>query len=80
MAEASKTTETKNADAKPAEQATAAPGERRSAPVGSKLAPAAESSDPAVHQLLAEIQTAQMNDDKDAESAARKELRQLGYE
>ena len=52
----------------------------RPAPVGSKLAPAAESSDPAVHQLLAEIQTAQMNDDKDAEKDAREELRQLGYE
>ena len=66
MAEASKTTESKTAEQKPA--------------VGSKLAPAAESSDPAVHQLLAEIETAKSNDDKDAEKAAREDLRALGYE
>jgi hypothetical protein len=66
MAE-TKTTETKTSEPKPA-------------PVGSKLAPAAESSDPAVHQLMAEMYTAQQNDDKDAEAAARKELRQLGFE
>jgi len=69
MAETSKT-ETKTAETKPAAGA---------APRGN-LAPAAESSDPAVHQLLAEIQTAQMNDDKDAEKDAREDLRALGYE
>jgi hypothetical protein len=52
----------------------------RTARVGGQLAPAAESSDPAVHQLLGDIQTAQMNDDKDAEAAAREDLRALGYE
>lgn len=66
MAEAKSTTDTKPAEPKPS--------------VGGNLAPAAESSDPAVHQLLAEIQTAQMNDDKDAEKNAREDLRALGYE
>jgi hypothetical protein len=58
----------------------AEPKPDRTARVGDKLAPAAESTDPAVHQLLAEIQTAQMNDNKDAEAAAREDLRALGYE
>jgi hypothetical protein len=69
MAETAKT-DTKSTEAKPA--AGAAPRAR--------LTPAAESSDPAVHRLLAEIQTAQMNDDKDAEKSAREDLRALGYE
>ena len=59
---------------------TTTKAEPKAAPVGSKLAPAAESSDPAVHQLLAEIQTAKLNDDKDAEKNAREDLRALGYE
>ena len=41
---------------------------------------AAESSDPAVHKLLAEIQTAVMNDDKDAAEAVYAELSKLGFE
>jgi len=45
-----------------------------------KLAPAAESGDPAVHQLLAEIQTAQSNGDDNAEKDLRKQLAELGYE
>lgn len=49
------------------------------APTGSK-APAAESGDPAVHKLLADIQTAQLNGDSDAEKNLRKELADLGYE
>lgn len=69
MAETSKS-ETKPAETKPAAGAVSRVD----------LAPAAESSDPAVHQLLAEIQTAQMNDDKDAEKNAREDLRALGYE
>jgi hypothetical protein len=43
------------------ESASAAPGEKRSASRPQHLARAAESGDPAVHQLLAERQTAQMN-------------------
>lgn len=43
-------------------------------------APAAESGDPAVHKLLADIQTAQLNGDSDAEKNLRKELADLGYE
>ena len=70
MAEANKA-ESKATDAKTPERKPA---------VGTKLEPAAGSSDPAVHQLLAEIQTAQMNDDKDAEKNAREDLRVLGYE
>lgn len=45
-----------------------------------QLQPAAESSDPAVHQILAEIQTASLNEDADAEAEARKRLADLGYE
>jgi hypothetical protein len=44
------------------------------------LARASESSDPAVHQILAEIQTAVSNGNADAEAAARKRLADLGYE
>ena len=54
---------------------TAAPA----ASTGAK-APAAESGDPAVHQLLAEIQTAQSNGDDNAEKDLRKQLAELGYE
>jgi hypothetical protein len=45
----------------------------------SKLADAASASDPAVHQLLADRQTAEMNGDKDAAEAATAELKKLGY-
>jgi len=45
-----------------------------------KLAPAAESGDPAVHKLLADIQTAQLNGDSDGEKNLRKQLAELGYE
>lgn len=41
---------------------------------------AAESSDPAVHQALAEMQTAVMNDDKAALEAATAKLNELGFE
>lgn len=68
------------AEAKTETTTKSEPKADRTAPVGGKLAPAAKSSDPAVHQLMAEMYTAQQNDDKDAEKAARDELRQLGYE
>jgi hypothetical protein len=44
------------------------------------LGRAAESGDPAVHQVLAELQTAVMNDDQDAQEAAQAELKKLGVE
>lgn len=44
------------------------------------LAPAAESQDPAVHQLIAEAYTAHQNGDEAAEQAARAELAKLGFQ
>ena len=63
---------------KPVEAATAAPGEKRSA--SRPLAKASESGDPAVHQLMAAIYTAEQNGDEDAAKAARDELAKLGFE
>lgn len=65
------------------EQATAAPGERRS--VGSpaakrSLKPAAESSDAAVHQLLAQRQDALATGDDAAATRVTEQLADLGYE
>lgn len=60
----------------PVEAATAAPGEKRS--VSRPLAKAAESGDPAVHQLLGAIYTAEQNGDDTA--ALREELAKLGFE
>lgn len=45
-----------------------------------KLAAASESSDPAVHQLLAQRQTAHMNEDTDELRRVNRELADLGYE
>jgi hypothetical protein len=59
---------------RPVESASSAPGEKRSASRPQQLAKASESGDPAVHQLLAERQTAQMNLDA-TESAAADEDR-----
>lgn len=53
-----------------AKQPTAAPALRR----------ASETEDPAIHQLLAERQTAAANGDKDAVAAVGKALAELGYE
>lgn len=64
---------------KPVEAATAAPGEKRSAS-RPPLAKASESSDPAVHKLLADIQTAQMNGNDEQADAARTALAELGFE
>lgn len=44
------------------------------------LARASESSDPAVHQLLAQRQTAHMNEDTDGLKRISAELAALGYE
>jgi hypothetical protein len=46
----------------------------------SNRAPASESGDPAVHQLLAEMDTARRNDDEDGVKAAQDRLAELGYE
>ena len=54
--------------------AATAPAERR------VLARAAHSGDPAVHQLMAEIQTAQLNGDADAAASLAAQLADLGYE
>ena len=44
------------------------------------LSPASESSDPAVHQLLAELQTARSNDNADEAKRLTEQLADLGYE
>ena len=43
-----------------------------------KLAPAGESGDPAVHQLLAELETARSNGDDAGVTAAKTALADLG--
>lgn len=50
-----------------------------SKPAVKQLSPAAESSDPAVHQLLAELQTALLNQDEDAAKGVRDDLAKLGF-
>ncbi len=42
--------------------------------------PASESGDPAVHKLLADLETARLNDDDDGQKAAKDALAELGYE
>ncbi len=49
-------------------------------PAAPKLARASESGDPAVHQLIAELQTARLNGNDDAVKAATEKLAALGYE
>lgn len=44
------------------------------------LAPAAESHNPAVHQLIAEAYTAHQNGDEAAEQSVRARLAELGYQ
>lgn len=44
------------------------------------LAPASNSGDPAVHQLLAELQTARSNGDDEKVQALTSQLADLGYE
>lgn len=48
-------------------------------PESVELADGASSSDPAVHQLLAERQTAYLNGDEEAANAATAQLKELGY-
>lgn len=44
------------------------------------LARASESGDPAVHQVMAELQSAQMNADPDKAAELTKQLADLGFE
>jgi hypothetical protein len=68
--------EDKKTDHKPAaEQKQAEPKAAAAKPLQS----AAASGDPAVHQLLAERQTAQMNEDADAVRDVDKRLADLGF-
>ena len=59
-----------------AETRKAAPAE---AVPAAALARASESTDPAVHQVMAEIQSAQMNGDTDRVAALNKQLADLGF-
>lgn len=59
-----------------AETKRVAPAEAVPAPA---LARASESTDPAVHQVMAEIQSAQMNGDTDRVAALNKQLADLGF-
>ena len=61
--------------------ATGLAGAKKTAPPAARpdLADAAASSDPAVHQLLAERQTAALNGDVTAADAATAQLAELGY-
>lgn len=76
------------ADAKPDSKTDAKVDAKTDAKVDAKIAKparadrgnAAESSDPAVHQALAEMQTAEMNDDDAAREAATAKLNELGFE
>lgn len=68
MAEASSRTSQGGKPEQPAAKAPAA-----------DLPPAAESSDPAVQQILAERQTAELNGDKAAVEDADRRLADLGY-
>lgn len=49
-------------------------------PKRAPLAPAAASGDPAVHKLLADLQSARMNGDDGAVAAVAAQLAELGYE
>lgn len=53
---------------------------KASAKAARMLAPASESSDPAVHQVLAEIQTAQANNNADEVERLTQRLADLGFE
>lgn len=56
----------------------ASSSESKPAAKSRKLAPAAESTDPAVHQLLAERQTHAMNDDVNGINEVDRALTKLG--
>lgn len=69
---------TESANKPEPKKATTAQPESDTKPTGN-LAPAAESSDPEVHRLLAEKQTAQLNGDEDQIKDIDRQLGELGY-
>jgi len=66
------------AETKKPDQSSSAAKEAAAAPKAS-LAPAAESGDPAVHQLLAELDIARSNGDEGGVKAAVDALAELGF-
>lgn len=54
--------------------------ESKSTPAKASLGRASESGDPAVHQILAERQTATLNGDEAAVKDCDRRLAELGYE
>lgn len=62
------------------EQATAAPGEQRSAVRPPSLAKASESGDPAVQKLLGDRYTFEQAGDSDAAARVTAALAELGFE
>lgn len=62
------------AEAKPQTQPKPEPPKR------APLAPAAASGDPAVHKLLADLQSARLNGDDEAATAVAAQLAELGFE
>jgi hypothetical protein len=77
MAEEKKTApKTTMASGKPDDQPAAKPA----APSSRSRRPAAESSEPAVHQLLAEQDIARQNGDEDEVKRTQDALADLGYE
>lgn len=64
------------ADTKPADKAAEAKPAAKSA----GRTPAGEATDPQVHQLLAEMETARLNGDTKAREDAIKKLNDLGYD
>lgn len=71
-------TPAKKAAAKPADEA-AAPKPSDDKPQEPQLLRAAESSDPAVHLVMAERQTAVLNNDEEAAAECDRRLADLGY-
>jgi hypothetical protein len=57
----------------------AASASESKAPAKATLAPAGESGDPAVHKLLADLETARSNGDGDGVADAKKHLADLGF-
>jgi hypothetical protein len=62
------------------ETKSAQPPKAESATPKRALSPASESSDPTVHQILADIETARRNGDDEAVETHTRRLNDLGYE
>jgi hypothetical protein len=61
------------------DQKTSYTSAKTSTPASKPLSPAGESGDPAVHKLLADLETARSNGDADAIKAAQTALAELGF-